>query len=30
MVAATVVEPKVTIIKVVTHYRKEINQKLAW
>ena len=30
MVAPTVVDPKVTIIDVVTDYREEINQKLAW
>ena len=28
MVAPTVVDPKVTIIDVVTDYREEINQKL--
>ena len=30
MVAPTVVDPKVTIIDLVTDYREEINQKLAW
>ena len=30
MAAPTLVDPKVTIIDVVTDNREEINQKLAW
>ncbi len=30
MLTPTIVDPKVTIIDVVTDYREEINQKLAW